>query len=90
MINGSAVHPGDVVKASNDDDRNKQYWCEGRLTLADALAYAANLKPNTIVDLATLTGAIVVALGNDIAGFGATTVSCRWFTKASSKVGEGL
>ena len=40
-----------------------------RLTLADALTYASNLKPDCIIDLATLTGAIVVALGNDIAGF---------------------
>ena len=39
---------------------------EGRLVLADALAYARSLAPDLIVDNATLTGACVVALGNDV------------------------
>ena len=70
MINGSAVHPGDVVKASNCKTIEiNNTDAEGRLTLADALTYASNLKPDSIIDLATLTGAIVVALGNDVAGF---------------------
>ena len=70
MINGSAVHPGDVVKASNGKTIEiNNTDAEGRLTLADALTYASNLKPDSIIDLATLTGAIVVALGNDVAGF---------------------
>ena len=41
---------------------------EGRLILADALVYANRLKPNSIIDLATLTGACVVALGEEITG----------------------
>ncbi len=70
MINGSAVHPGDVIKASNGKTIEiNNTDAEGRLTLADALTYASNLKPDSIIDLATLTGAIVVALGNDVAGF---------------------
>ncbi len=69
MINGSAVHPGDVIKASNGKTIEiNNTDAEGRLTLADALTYASNLKPDTIIDLATLTGACVIALGNDIAG----------------------
>ena len=69
MINGSAVHPGDVIRASNGKTIEiNNTDAEGRLTLADALTYASNLKPDTIIDLATLTGACVIALGNDIAG----------------------
>ena len=70
MINGSAVHPGDVVKASNGKTIEiNNTDAEGRLTLADALTYASNLKPDSIIDLATLTGAIVVALGNDAVSY---------------------
>ncbi len=69
MINGSAVHPGDIVKASNGKTIEiNNTDAEGRLTLADALIYACNLKPDAIVDLATLTGACVIALGEEIAG----------------------
>jgi len=69
MINGSAVHPGDVITASNGKTIEiNNTDAEGRLTLADALTYASKLKPDTIIDLATLTGACVIALGNDVAG----------------------
>ena len=69
MINGSAVHPGDIVTASNGTTIEiNNTDAEGRLTLADALVYASKLKPDAIVDLATLTGACVVALGDEIAG----------------------
>ncbi len=69
MVNGSAVHPGDIVKASNGTTIEiNNTDAEGRLTLADALVYACNLKPDAIVDLATLTGACVIALGEEIAG----------------------
>ncbi len=69
MVNGSAVHPGDIVKASNGKTIEiNNTDAEGRLTLADALVYACELKPNAIVDLATLTGACVIALGEEIAG----------------------
>ncbi len=69
MINGSAVHPGDIVKASNGKTIEiNNTDAEGRLTLADALIYACKLKPDSIVDLATLTGACVIALGEEIAG----------------------
>ena len=92
MINGSAVHPGDVIKASNGKTIEiNNTDAEGRLTLADALTYASNLKPDSIIDLATLTGAIVVALGNDIAGFWTNdNFMAQELKTASQQVGEEL
>ena len=69
MINGSAVHPGDIVKAANGTTIEiNNTDAEGRLTLADALLYACELQPDAVIDLATLTGACVVALGDEMAG----------------------
>ena len=92
MINGSAVHPGDVIKASNGKTIEiNNTDAEGRLTLADALTYASNLKPDSIIDLATLTGAIVVALGNDVAGFWTNNnMMAKDLKTASSQAGEAL
>ena len=92
MINGSAVHPGDVVTASNGKTIEiNNTDAEGRLTLADALTYASNLKPDSIIDLATLTGAIVIALGNDVAGFWSNNIDLAKDLKiASAEVGEEL
>ena len=69
MISGGAVRPGDVltmyggttVEVQNTD-------AEGRLVLADALVLATEKKPDVILDVATLTGHMVVALGDRIAG----------------------
>lgn len=69
MISGHAMHPGDILTASNGKTIEVNNTdAEGRLTLADALVYADKLKVDGVVDLATLTGACVVALGDDIAG----------------------
>jgi leucyl aminopeptidase len=69
MISGRAIHPGDVLTASNGKTIEiNNTDAEGRLTLADALVFAEKLGVDAIVDLATLTGACVVALGNEIAG----------------------
>jgi leucyl aminopeptidase len=69
MISGTAIHPGDVVTASNGKTIEiNNTDAEGRLTLADALVYAEKLGVDAIVDLATLTGACIIALGDDIAG----------------------
>ncbi|MFM7579311.1 MAG: leucyl aminopeptidase [Microcystaceae cyanobacterium] len=69
MISGKAMHPGDVLTASNGKTIEVNNTdAEGRLTLADALVYAEKLGVEAIVDLATLTGACVVALGDDIGG----------------------
>ncbi len=55
------MHSGKTVEVLNTD-------AEGRMILADALSYATSLNPELVVDLATLTGAVVIALGNFIAG----------------------
>lgn len=69
MPSGSAYRPGDVVKAMNGTTIEVLNTdAEGRVTLADALSYAVTQKPDAIIDLATLTGACVVALGEEIAG----------------------
>lgn len=70
MPDASSVKPGDVVTASNGltiEVLNTD--AEGRLILADALAYAEKtIKPDAMIDLATLTGAVVVALGHELTG----------------------
>lgn len=69
MISGGAVHPGDILTASNGKTIEiNNTDAEGRLTLADALVYACKLEPDAVVDLATLTGACVIALGEEMAG----------------------
>jgi len=69
MISGRALRPGDIVTASNGKTIEVNNTdAEGRLTLADALVFAEGLGVDTIVDLATLTGACVVALGETIGG----------------------
>lgn len=68
MVSGHAMHPGDILTASNGKTIEVNNTdAEGRLTLADALVFAEKLNVDAIVDLATLTGACVVALGDDIA-----------------------
>jgi leucyl aminopeptidase len=69
MPGGSAIKPGDVLttrKGKTIEVLNTD--AEGRLVLSDGLALAAEAEPDAIVDLATLTGAAVVALGKEIAG----------------------
>ncbi len=92
MINGSALHPGDIIKASNGKTIEVNNTdAEGRLTLADALVYACKLKPDAIVDLATLTGACVIALGDEIAGLWTDNdLLSEQLTKAAGKAGEGI
>lgn len=69
MPGGRAYKPGDILTAMNGKTMEVLNTdAEGRLVLADALSYAARLKPAGIIDLATLTGACVVALGPLIAG----------------------
>jgi len=69
MPDGKSYRPDDIIKAKNGisiEIGNTD--AEGRLTLADALCYASDLKPDAIIDMATLTGACVVALGEYTAG----------------------
>lgn len=66
---GSAYRPGDILRTmSGKTIEVLNTDAEGRIILADALSYAAQLKPRMCVDLATLTGACVVALGTERAG----------------------
>jgi len=69
MPSGTAVKPGDVVRASNGkfiEIINTD--AEGRLVLADVLAYAKRFSPSVVIDAATLTGACVIALGHSATG----------------------
>ncbi|HWH32306.1 MAG TPA: leucyl aminopeptidase [Egibacteraceae bacterium] len=92
MPGGDAQRPGDVLRAYGgitvevlDTD------AEGRLVLADALAYAAGMKPDAIVDLATLTGSIVTALGRYAAGVMGTDDGLRdALCRAAEGAGEPL
>jgi leucyl aminopeptidase len=69
LPSGTAVKPGDVARAMSGKTIEIQNTdAEGRLILADALCYAARYEPSVVVDMATLTGACVVALGEVRAG----------------------
>ncbi len=68
MPDGNAYKPGDVVRAMNGKTIEiRSTDAEGRMILADALCYAAQFDPAAVVDVATLTGACVVALGKGVA-----------------------
>ena len=73
MINGNSLKPGDVISAINGKTIEVLNTdAEGRLILADAFGYAEKLKSNLMIDLATLTGACIVALGSDYTGMFST------------------
>lgn len=90
MISGQAMHPGDILTASNGKTIEVNNTdAEGRLTLADALVFTEKLGVDAIVDLATLTGACIVALGNDIGGLWASNETLATQLKnASEAAGE--
>ncbi|MDZ4686320.1 MAG: leucyl aminopeptidase, partial [Planctomycetaceae bacterium] len=92
MPGGSAFKLGDILTARNGvtiEVLNTD--AEGRLVLADVLSYAVDLGVERIVDLATLTGACVVALGEDVAGAMANDQTlCDQVLAASGAVGEDL
>ena len=68
MPSGTAIKPGDILKSmSGKTIEVLNTDAEGRLVLADALTYAARYKPKAVIDLATLTGAVIVALGHQAA-----------------------
>lgn len=90
MPSGHAIRPGDIytardgqtVKVLNTD-------AEGRLILADALSYAAQYKPTCVIDVATLTGAVVIGLGHLCSGImGNNAELLDGFKKASTVSGE--
>ena len=70
LLGESANKPGDILKFRNGKTAEVLNTdAEGRLILADALSYASEKKPQAIFDAATLTGAIIIALGNSHTGF---------------------
>jgi leucyl aminopeptidase len=69
LPSGSALKPGDILTMANGTTVEVDNTdAEGRLLLADAMAYAAHFHPDVMVDLATLTGACKIALGAELAG----------------------
>jgi len=93
MPSGNALRPGDVVTALNGTTVEVLNTdAEGRLILADALSYAVkHIQPTHIIDLATLTGAVMGALGEDVAGLFSTNEKLTSRLKdASEYEGEKL
>ena len=65
MPSGRATKPGDIVKSmSGQTIEVLNTDAEGRLILCDAITYSRRFKPEVVIDIATLTGACVIALGN--------------------------
>ena len=92
MPGGKAQRPSDVVRAMNGKTIEiGNTDAEGRLVLADGVAYARSLGITKLVDVATLTGAVVVALGNQASGiFGNDQTWIEKVTAAGESVGERL
>ena len=90
LPSGTAFKPGDILTAMNGvtiEIRNTD--AEGRLVLADALSYAQRFEPDAIIDLATLTGSVVVALGNHVSGLVTNNVELASRVKAAGdRTGE--
>lgn len=90
MPSGTAVKPGDVVQASNGkyiEIINTD--AEGRLVLADVLAYAKRYDPAAVIDAATLTGACVIALGHTATGvMGSDDALVQEVLDAGKRAGE--
>jgi len=92
LVSGKAYKPGDVFHAKNGKSVEIMNTdAEGRLILADALTYAAELGAHRIIDLATLTGACMVALGPHTAGLMANSDAFRDKVKAAAdQAGEDV
>ena len=105
MPDGRAIKPGDVVTSlSGQTIEILNTDAEGRLILCDALTYAERFKPATVVDIATLTGACVVALGHhhsglftadeelagELLGAGQTSLDTCWRMPLDEEYDEGL
>ncbi len=90
MPGGRAVKPGDIIRhfgGRTSEVLNTD--AEGRLVLADALAWMTQQRPDAMIDFATLTGGIVVALGRKVAGFFASEPRlAKEIAAASARTGE--
>ncbi len=87
---GNAYKPGDILKSlSGKTIEVVNTDAEGRVILADALAYACRFKPGVIIDLATLTGACIVALGDHVIGMMGTAEDVKkGILRAADVTGE--
>ena len=92
MPDGAAYKPGDILTSlSSQTVEVIDTDAEGRLVLADCLTYASRQHPDVIIDLATLTGAIIVALGDTTTGlFTNSDKLATALTKASNETDEDL
>jgi leucyl aminopeptidase len=92
LPSGSAYKPGEIITMMNGKTVEVVNTdAEGRMILGDALHYASQLKPDHIVDFATLTGACVVALGGEAAGlFSNDDELARKLIESGERVGERL
>ncbi len=92
LVSGHAYRPGDILTSLSGQTIEIQNTdAEGRLILADALAYAARYSPRCVVDMATLTGAMVVSLGYSVTGYFCTDDElARQIEAAASEAGEPL
>ena len=90
MPSGTAMNPGDVVKASNGKSIEIiNTDAEGRLVLADCLHYAKRFNPDVVIDAATLTGACVIALGHTASGvFSSDDALVSEILSAGKRAGE--
>ncbi len=90
MSGGGALKPGDILRSySGRTIEVLNTDAEGRLILADALTYASKYKPVGIIDIATLTGACIVALGEDVIGMlGTDEKAKREIYQAGQTTGE--
>ncbi|MGH1446212.1 MAG: leucyl aminopeptidase [Cognatishimia sp.] len=92
MPSGNATRPGDVVTSMKGDTIEViNTDAEGRLVLCDVMHYAQEtFKPSAMIDLATLTGAVIIGLGHDNAGvFSNDDHLCNGFLRAAENEGEG-
>jgi leucyl aminopeptidase len=89
---GKAYKPGDILKSmSGQTIEVVNTDAEGRLILVDSLAYAGRFKPAAIIDIATLTGACIVALGENVAGLLGTDDGLkRCLKEAAERTGERI
>lgn len=90
MPNGNATKPGDIVTSmSGQTIEILNTDAEGRLVLCDALTYTERFKPKAVVDIATLTGACVIALGNHATGlFSNNDELAKTLLKAGEEAGD--
>jgi len=92
MPSGNATRPGDVITSMKGDTVEViNTDAEGRLVLCDVMWYAQETyKPAAMIDLATLTGAIIIGLGHENAGvFSNDDALCNQFLRAAGAEGEG-